>query len=353
MAIAFERDLKKNIESGNFLPVYLLFGNDDGLKRLYYSDIVKKTVGDDDCFNLQRFGADADLQTVYDATMQFPMMSDKKCVTLCDFDFEKSGENNFSRIITLIEDLPDTTVFVVWFDTVEIDEKKSTRFKKLCVAVESKGGMTVKLDHRNATDLVKMLCKAAEKQGVRMESSTAKYLMEVCSTDYNILKNELQKLTSYMGGEGLITREIIDTVCVKSVEASVYNISRELAAKNIGKALNMLDELLFLKIKPHVILSVLSTAFVEMYLGKTASVGGIKPAEVANAFGYKNREFVITRAIDSARKLDERTLGLCLSELLSADNKLKSTSVNERVIIEELMIKLVYIMSEGERIDKA
>lgn len=353
MAVVFERDLKKNIDSGNFLPVYLLFGNDDGLKRLYTSAIINKTVGDDDCFNLQRFASDADLQAVYDATMQFPMMSDKKCVTLCDFDFEKTGENNFSRLTTLIEDLPESAVFVLWFDTVEIDEKKSSRFKKLLTAVEKAGGMTVKLDHRNAADLVKMLCKAAEKQGVRMESSTAKYLMEVCSTDYNILKNEMDKLTSFMGGEGLITREIIDTVCVKSVEASVYNISRELAAKNIGKALNMLDELLFLKVKPHVILSVLSTAFVEMYLGKTASAAGVKPAEVANAFGYKNREFVITRAIDSARRLDERVLGLCLSELLSADNKLKSTSVNERVIIEELMIKLVYIMSEGEQIDKA
>ncbi|MBQ2274600.1 MAG: hypothetical protein II334_03930, partial [Clostridia bacterium] len=159
MAVVFERDLKKNIDSGNFLPVYLLFGNDDGLKRLYTSAIIKKTVGDDDCFNLQRFASDADLQAVYDATMQFPMMSDKKCVTLCDFDFEKTGENNFSRLMTLIEDLPDTTVFVLWFDNVEIDEKKSSRFKKLLTAVEKSGGMAVKLDHRNAADLVKMLCK--------------------------------------------------------------------------------------------------------------------------------------------------------------------------------------------------
>ncbi len=352
MATVLERDLKKNIDSGNFLPVYLLYGNDDGLKRLYNGAIIKKTVGDDDCFNLQRFGADSELQEVYDATMQYPMLSDKKCVTLCDFDFEKAGENNFSRLLTIIEDLPDTTVLVLWFDNLEIDEKKSSRFKKLTAAVEAVGGMCARLDHRNAADLVKMLCKAAEKQGCRMESSTAKYLMELCSTDYNILKNELDKLTAYQG-EGLITRETIDAVCVKSVEASVYNISRELAAKNIGKALNLLDELLFLKVKPHVILSVLSTAFVEMYLGKTSSAAGIKPAEVANTFGYKNREFVITRAIDSARRLDERTLGLCLSELLIADGKLKSTAAQERVIIEELMIKLVYIMSEGERIDKA
>ncbi len=351
MAIVFERDLKKNIDSGNFLPVYLLFGNDDGLKRLYCNTIIKKTVGEDDCFNLQRFHSECELQSVYDACMQYPMMSDKKCVTLCDYDFEKNGETNFERLLSLIAEMPETTVLVLWFDTVEIDEKKSSRFKKLVAQVEKIGGMCVKMDHRTAQDLVRMICSAAEKLGCKMESSTAKYLIEVCSADYNILKNEIDKLTAY-AKNSLITKDMIDAVCVKSVEASIYNISRELVSKNIGKALNLLDELLFLKVKPHAILATLSRAFVEMYIGKTAVVSGVKPAEAAETFGYKGREFVITKAIDSARKTDEKQLGMCLKELLSADSKIKSTSADERVIIEELMVKLVYIMSEGKCIDK-
>lgn len=352
MAAVLEKDLKNNIDSGRFLRAYLIYGNDDGLKRLYSSMIVNKSVPDDNGFNIQRFNAESDLQGVYDAAMQFPLMSDRKCVTLCDFDFEKCGEQNFDRLQSLIADLPDTTTLVLWFDVVEIDEKKSSRFKKLVTAIEKVGGMAVKLDHRTISDLVRMLCAAAAKRGCKMENSTAKYLIENCSADYNILKNELDKLTSYASGQ-LITREIIDKVCVKSVEASIYNISRELTARNIGKSLNMLDELLFLKVKPHVILSVLAGAFVEMYIGKTATSAGVKPAAAAADFGYKNREFVITRAVDNARRLDERSIGLCLKELLDADARLKSTSADGRTVLEELMVKLVYIMSEGKCIDKA
>ncbi len=352
MAAVLEKDLKNNIDSGRFLPVYLLYGNDDGLKRLYSGMIASKAVPDDNGFNIQRFDAESELQSVYDAALQFPLMSDRKCVTLCDFDFEKCGEQNFTRLQELITDLPDTTTLVLWFDTVEIDEKKSSRFKKLVAAVEKAGGMAVRLDHRTATDLARMLCAAAAKRGCRLESSTAKYLIENCSADYNILKNELDKLTSYASGQ-LITSEMVDKVCVKSVEASIYNISRELTSRNIGKSINMLDELLFLKVKPHVILSVLAGAFVEMYIGKTAVAAGIKPAAAAADFGYKNREFVITRAVDNARRLDERSLGLCLKELMLADSCLKSSSADGRTVLEELMVKIVYIMSEGKSIDKS
>lgn len=352
MAIVLEQDLKKNIESGVFARCYLIFGNDDGLKRLYQNTIIKKTVGEDDCFNLHRFTDDCDLQTVYDASQQFPMMSERLCVTLGDYDFEKCGENNFDRLLTLINGLPDTTVLVLWFDTVEIDEKKSSRFKKLVAACEGVGGLAVRLDHRTSGDLVRMLCSAATRRGSKMETSTARYLIETCSADYNILKNEIDKLTAY-AGDRLITKEMIDEVCVRSVEASVYNISRELTAKNLGRSINMLSELLFLKVKPHYILSVLSNAFIEMYIAKTASSAGVRPAEAAEKFGYRGREFVITRAADSARRLDERTLGLCLKEILNADKILKSSNVDERVVLEEMMVKLVYIMSEGKQIDKA
>ncbi|MBR3593503.1 MAG: DNA polymerase III subunit delta [Clostridia bacterium] len=352
MPILNEFDLKKRIDGGNILPVYFLYGNDDGLKKLYTSKIQNKIVPEDDFFNFHRFGGECDLQEVYDAAMQFPMMADRKCIVLADFDFEKCGEHNMERFLSLIGDIPDTATLILTFDTVEIDDKKSSKVKKVFSAAEKAGGAVVKLDHRGTADLVRMLCAAAERRGCKMEGSTARYLIETSSADYNILKNELEKLCAFTGG-GLITRELIDSVCVRSVEASIYNISRELTAKNIGKSINMLDELLFLKVKPHVILSVLSTAFNEMYIAKTSFEAGVRPAEAAERFGYKNREFVITRALDSSRRMTEQQIGLCLSELLRADTRLKSTAVDGRTVLEELMVKLVYIMSEGEQIDKA
>ncbi|MBE6766230.1 MAG: DNA polymerase III subunit delta [Clostridia bacterium] len=352
MPIVTENDLKKNIESGKMLPVYFIYGNDDGLKKLYASKIRSKIVPEDDCFNFQRFEGDCELQGVYDAVMQFPMMAERKCVVLADYDFEKCGEHNLGRLVSLIEETPDTSTLILWFDTAQVDDKKSSKAKKLFAAVEKAGGITVRLDHRTTADLVRMLCAGAERRGCKMEGSTARYLIETCSADYNILKNELEKLCSFAGA-ALITREMIDSVCVRSVEASIYNISRELTARNIGKSINMLDELLFLKVKPHVILSVLSSAFIEMYIAKTAADAGVRPADAAAHFGYKGREFVITRALDNSRKMSERQIGLCLSELLLADEKIKSFTCDEQTVLEELMVKLVYIMSEGEKIDKA
>ncbi len=352
MAAINEQELKRTLDGGRIFPVYFIYGNDDGLKKLYISKIQNKIVPEDDPFNLQRFTHDCDLQLVYDSVMQFPMMAERKCIILSDFDFEKCGERENARLISIVEEIPDTSTLIMWFDTVETDEKKSAKFKKLTSAVEKSGGLVVKLDHRTTGDLVRMLCAGADRRGCKMEGSTARYLIEVCSADYNILKNELEKLCAFTGA-GLITREAIDSVCVRSVEASVYNISRELAAKNIGKSINMLDELLFLKVKPHVVLAVLSSAFTEMYIAKTAASAGVKPADAAAQFGYKGREFVFTRALDNSRRMTEPQIGLCLKELLAADERLKSTSTDGRTILEELMVKLVYIMSEGECIDKA
>ena len=50
MAIAFEDNLKKNIASGQFLPVYILFGDDGYLKKNYADKISKKIADPDDIF---------------------------------------------------------------------------------------------------------------------------------------------------------------------------------------------------------------------------------------------------------------------------------------------------------------
>ena len=40
---------------------------------------------------------DSALQEVYDSVMQFPFMSDKKCVILDDFDFEDCSKTDFEK----------------------------------------------------------------------------------------------------------------------------------------------------------------------------------------------------------------------------------------------------------------
>ncbi len=350
MAIVFEEALKKNIAKGELLPAYILFGEDAFLKKQYTEKILKKITEPDDVFNCCRFGADCSLQDLYDAVMQLPFMADKKYVELCDFDFEKAAKSELDRLCALLEDLPDSVVFVLRFDSVDFDSKKSAKFKRLVSSAEKGKGMAVRLDHRKLPELVKMLCDGAAKRGNKMEPAVARYLVENSSDDINTLKNELDKLCAF-SPKGEITKQTVDEVCVKTVEASVYNLSKAITSCDINSSLKILDELFFMRIEPMIILHTVSSTFVDMQRVSAAKAQGLGISAVAETFGYKGREFVLEKAATSARKIDAKRLGLCLNALVNADNALKSFGAEPRIILEQLIIRLIYIIAKGDTVD--
>lgn len=351
MAIVFEDTLKKSL-TDKLLSVYILFGEDSWLKKNYTDKISKKIAEPDDVFNFARFGSNCSLQEVYDAAMQLPFMGDKKCIILSDYDFEHCSKTDFDRLCELLSDIPDTSVLILTFDTVDFDSKKSAKFKKLVAAAEKSGGIAVKLDHRRMPELIKMLTDGAAKRGCKMDSTAAKYLIETAGDDINTLKNELEKLCAFVGG-GVIDKKIIDSVSVKTVESSVYNLSKYILECNITEALSVLDELFFMRIEPMIILHTISSVYVDMYRVYAAKKENIKTGDIASAFGYKGKEFVLDRAAQSLKKLDFNKLKLSLDSLIEADSLLKTNGTDSRFVLEQLLIKLIYIIVKGEKVDKA
>ncbi len=210
MAMINEQQLKNQIKSGD-KRVYILLGNDGYLKKLYAKKIGETCALEDDIFNYQKFTFQNDLQEVYDAVLQFPMMSDKKFVCLTDFDFEKCDKTDYEKLCTLISDTPDTCIFVLLFDALEVTYKKNKKFEKLVSLAEKNNGAAVLLDHRTTPELIKMLTNGAQKRGCKFDSAAAKYLIESVGEDIDTLKNELEKLCYFVDGKD-ITKEIIDKV---------------------------------------------------------------------------------------------------------------------------------------------
>ncbi len=350
MAVCFENMLKNSLKAGTLLNTYFIFGNDAYLKKLYVDKIINKCVSRDDVFNFAQFTDDCDLQAVYDFKEQYPLMSDKKCAVICDYDFEHAQKSDFDKLADMLSNPNDTTVLIFWCNNVTFDAKKSDKAKKLISATEKGGGMAVQLDHRSIAELKKMLISSAEKQGVAFANGAADYLIESCGDDINILHTELTKLISFVK-QGVISKETIDRVCVKSVEASVYNLSKEIFAKNLGGAMRLLDELFWLKTEPQIILHSIFSSFIDAYRVYAAANDGVTTAEAAKQFGYGNRAFVLEKISYTAKKITPQMYSLAFSEILRAEAALKGFSVNERTVIEELIVRLVYILSKGEKLD--
>ena len=349
MAIIFEEALKKAIKTGN-RNLFILFGEDGYLKKLYVEKIAKGIATSDDVFNYQRFEADCDLQEVYDAVQQFPMMNDKKVVILRDFDFSACNAEDFNKLISLIGDLPETTVFILWFDALQFEIKKNAKFDKIVKACDTAKGLTVNLSHRRGPELEKMLTDGAIKRGCKMEVSAARFLIENSGDDINTLKNELEKLCAYVNGK-VITKEIVQNVSVKTVESDIYALAEKIIKCELQPAFEILDNLFFMRVDPIVILSTISALYVDIYRVIIGRAKGVSIPKIAEDFAYGNRTFVLEKLTVYLKKLDFNKLQLSFKALVDADKALKSFSGDDRVVIEKLIIKLSYIAVKGESVD--
>lgn len=349
MAVIFESALKNEIKNNN-RNIYILFGNDGYLKKLYAKKISNMCAEEDDIFNFQKFSGECDLQEVYDAVLQFPVMSDKKCVILTDYDFEKCAKSDFDKLCTVISETPDSCVFILLFDVLEIAAKKNTKLSKLVALAEKNSGVAAQLDHRTVPELVKILVNGAAKRGCDFDNAAARYLVEAAGEDINTLKNELDKLCFYVGN-GKITKQTVDLVCTKTVEASVYTLSKQIIECNMNAALKTLDELFYLKVEPIIILSTISGFYVDMYRAFLGRERAMTAPEIAQTFDYKNREFVVRNAMNDSKKFDFNKFALSFDALRAADKSLKSFSGNPRTALEQLAVKLGYIALKGESLD--
>ncbi len=348
MPIVFEDELRNDIKNKRFANVYLIYGDDSYLKNYYKDTLAKKASDGDPFFNLQKFEGDIELQEVFDAVNQFPMMAERKSVVLSDFDFSKS---DFDRLLELISNANDTCVLILCFDVLPFDAKKGNKEKKLISAVEKVGGKCAEINHRSIAMLVKMLSDGAKKRGCTFGDSACRYLIEIAGTDLSTLRNELDKLCAYVGN-GEISKDIVEQISVKSVDASVYDYVKQIFASNVSAALTHLDDMFFMRIDPMIILSVTASSYIDIYRAYTANIKGATKDDIAGDFKYpKNKLFLIDRAQQSLKKFDSNKLRLSLECLASADKLLKSFGCEPRTVLEQLTIKLVYILAKGESVD--
>lgn len=348
MPIIYEDELRRDISGKNFAPVYLLFGDDSYLKNHYKDTLAKKASDGDPFFNLQKFECDCELQEVFDALNQYPMMAERKSVVLSDFDFSKG---DFERFLDLISSSNDTSVLIICFDAIDFDAKKGNKEKKIISAVEKVGGKCAEINHRSITALVKMLSDGAKKRQCNFGEIAARHLIDIVGTDLSTLKNELDKLCAYVGS-GDISKDVVEQIAVKSVDASVYEYVKLILSGNISAALTSLDEMFFMRVEPMVILSVTATSFVDIHRAYTANLKGATKSDIADDFKYpKNKLFLIDRAQQNIKKFNNEKLRLCIDCIAKADKSLKNFGAEPRTLLEQLTVKLVYIITKGEAVD--
>ena len=340
-----EAELKAQIKSGEYSNVYLIYGEERYLKEYYVNKLKSKLVDPAfQDFNLHCFeGKSASLDEILMDAQTLPMMSEYSLVIANDYPLDKSA-SDIDKLKEYFKDIPETSIVVFYMDSIEVDTKKSAKWRTL-TDLFSKCGSSVNLEKRSEGELVKLIVSSAKKRGCIIEPNRARYLIGVVGSDIQTIFNELEKLCSYVG-EGEITKSIIDKLAVKSLQARVFDLSRFILKGDSDGAYGVLNTLFSLKEEPIGILSVITSCYIDMYRVKCAKAANVNENDVAKHYSYKGREFLIRNAARDSAYINIDTLREAIDLLAKTDELMKSTSIDKRLLLEETVAKLLLLRNK-------
>ncbi len=345
MAKLTEQDFRKELTSGKLKNLYFIYGDEKYLVKKYTELLCTKAAGKEPSdFDFVRLNSDSGLEEIFSSCEQLPVFSEKKCVVVTDYDIEALPESDIKLLESFCNDISPDTILIFTMPTLSSEskksgEKKSGKLKKIVSAAE-KNGTVLELQKMGDIALEKQLSIWAEQNGCKLNSGNAARIISLVGTDMTALKNETDKLCAYANGKE-ITADMIKALVVKNTEVRIFALSDCISRNDHNGAYTQLYALFEQNEKPEIILSVLSSVFIDMYRMRVASESGKTASDVASDFKYGRREFLLKNANNNAKRYSTAALRNILDIILQTDMRLKSTPSDRQILLETLISRLI------------
>ena len=172
---------------------------------------------------------------------------------------------------------------------------------------------------------------------VNINDETAKYLVECCGTSMQDLINEIRKLIEYKGENNTITKQDVDLLCTKQIQAVIFDLTDNLGKKETGKALAIYNGLISNKEPIQKILITLYNHFKKLYIIKIAEKYN---EDVATAMNLKpNQLFLVGKYKGQARYFNVQELREILNALIELDANYKVGLISLEIGMEAILCR--------------
>ena len=346
MPLITKEELNSQIKERRFAPIYVICGSEQMYVSGYTRKLAEAVAGKNPSeFNFHTFGGSVDLDTLAAAVEVVPFMSEYNCVLVTDIFIDEYNSDDAAKLKAICKRAVPGTVLIISMPSY-VPKKNASVFESIFKRAQ-KDGCAIRFEAPQRKDIEKNIAKWANSRGKIIRQNTVSRLIAFCGTDLYRLKNEVEKLCAYTKGEE-ISYEAVDLLVAPTLETKIFALSDAVLAGRGDLAFNTLDRLFSQKEEPVVILYVLSIAFVDAYRVRVADESGVKQSVLSEDFSYGKRSFVLNNTRTAAKFVSTEALRKCLSVLAEADLKMKSVSMNERLLIEQLIARILMIAKEGK-----
>ena len=316
------KSLNEDIKNGQFKNIYLLYGEEDYLKKQYRDKLKQALLPADDTMNYAYYeGKNIPVTEVIDLSETMPFFAERRLIVI-----ENSGlfKGQAAELSDYLKDVPDTTCFL--FVEQEIDKRG-----KLFKIVKDKG-RAVEFARQEERTLILWIAGRMKKEGKRVREATVRYLLSKTGTDMEMLSNELEKLFSYTAEADEVTPEDVDAICTTQITNRIFEMVDAVARGEKKKALDAYYDLLALKEPPMRILYLLTRQYRLLYEVKALTQRGMAKKQIAQELGI--HPFVAGKCIDQSRAFAEGELRYLMEYGVELETDVKTGFLNDRMSVE-------------------
>ena len=318
--------ISDDIKKGEFKSVYLLYGEEEYLKK-QYRDRLKNAIAGDDTMNYSYYDSDnASVKDIIDVCETLPFFAQKRLVIMENTGFLKSSND---ELADYIKHIPDYLVVVM----VEKDVDKRNKVYK---AVDSVGYIC-EMESQTTATLEKWIAGLLAKDNLKISREACDLILDKTGAGMDYIRQETEKLVSYCQGRDVVTVEDVEKVCATQTTSHIFDMISAIANKKQQQALDLYYDLLELKEPPMRILYLIVRQFNGILQVKDLMSRGISGKEIASKIGAA--PFVVGKYQAQAKYFEMNTLLDALNECAKTEEAVKQGRLNDRLGVELIIIK--------------
>jgi DNA polymerase III subunit delta len=324
-------DLESELRNGRFRPVYLILGPEQYLCRRAINLLKSQAINADSAvFDYSEFVAgEASVDEMIEAASTFPMISKRRLVLVTEADRLTDSEQD-SLLEAIIRISPRSTLVL---SAENLDHRKrfyKTLREESCVAEFPK---------LKGPALGQWADAFFKKQGHTISASALRKIVDLAGANLQSLAMELEKLILYAGSAKNIPDSAVDDLVRGSRQQSIFDLTDAIGRRDRGSALRSLANLLNMGEHPFVVITMMARHCRQVMIAQEYLLRGKPTREITAAAQIP--PFLLDQFLRQARTADSDSIRRMFIRLADIDRRLKSSSVDGRLLLENLICTLV------------
>lgn len=326
------QNLNEDLKSGQFKNIYLLYGEEAYLKKMYRDRLVKAILPEGDTMNYAHYeGKNINVKEVIDLAETMPFFAERRLIVMEDTGFFKTSSD---ELAAYLQEVPATTFFLF----VENEVDKRNKAYKAAV----KHGRAAELNFQDETTLKKWILGAVKREKKQITAQALNHFLNKVGTDMENIQRESEKLFSYTLEKTEITTEDIDAVCVTQITNRIFDMVHAVTNQKLTQALDLYYDLLALKEPPMRILFLMTREFRLLLLVKDLQKQGFDKKEIASR--AKIHPFAAGKYMEQSRRFEAERLQEICGESAALEEAVKTGKISDTLSVE------MFIVSVGKQI---